>query len=74
MTARNEITGDLLRTKTLSKEDQKKFDEGYDRIFGVKSNHPSPRYDDDATYKKAGFGLVQLELPLEEYPENLKDA
>lgn len=51
MVAKNDITGDLIKTKALSKEDQKKFDEGYERIFNKKPTK-------------------QLNLPLEEYPEN----
>jgi len=60
MTAKNDITGDALRTKVLSEEDQKKFDENYDKIFGSK-------------FQPKGK-MIQLELPLDEYPENKKDA
>jgi hypothetical protein len=42
----NSITGDKLTSKIGNKEQKKKFDEGFDRIFGKSKNQYSEDWQD----------------------------
>lgn len=59
MASRNDVTGDLIQSKTLSAEDQKKFDEGYERIFGKNKKQVKP---------------VQLDLFKDEFLDDTQDV
>lgn len=49
MTTKNDITGDLIKTRAARAEEKRNFDEGWDRIFGNKKDqvvHDVPTKED----------------------------
>jgi len=64
MPASNEITGDRLVSKPPSEE----YSENYDKIF------KKSRIDIVGQNGNCGSHYEQLELPLNDYPDNSKDA
>lgn len=82
MASRNEITGDEIKSKPTSKE----FTDGWERIFGKKNIEEGKkeallnatevkksRIDIIGQNGNDGLHYIQDNLPLNEYPENLKD-
>lgn len=45
MTAKNDITGDLIKSRVTSKE----FSENFDRIFGVKQEPPKEQVKQESS-------------------------
>lgn len=43
----NEITGDRIRSKNEDAESRKRFEEGFDRIFGKKKVRPPTGYTEE---------------------------
>ena len=59
MATYNDVTGDAIATRFGSKEQQEKFDQSFDAIFGTK--------------KKTNGGWTPPPLPLNAYPDNGSD-